>query len=359
MKIHPPVILLALGLIACSMPGVNIFAADSTMVANSQATIVTIPSNPVPTPTLPTAFSPITSENAAKLSGIHSIPVTNISRLIWQPDSLSLTAIQPGGVTRYDAANLNILESFNLPANSTFLDYDAESRQILLTSDRRHLDVRSLDGKIAAVISAPEDFVSAVFQQGGDRVWVSSADEFKAIAIDVESGKEAASCAGFETAAPVYSASPSPAGKWLVWIARATLQINRLPDCGLAARLGHQDFIMSHTFSAGDTLLAVSAGGELEGTFQPLLNIYKAETGDQEIVIPLEGSPAVDLSFSPDSGLIAAAGSGLSLLDVKTGQELKRIAAPENRFSAVEFSPDGRFMAAADETSLYVYALTR
>ncbi len=359
MKIHPPVILLALCVIACSMPGVNIFAADSTMAANSQATIVTITSNPVPTPTLPTAYSTITSENAAKLAGIHSIPVTNISRLIWQPDSLSLTAISPGTVTRYDAANLNLLETFTMSEKSTFLDFDAESRQILMTSDRRHLDVRSLDGKTAAAISAPADFVSAVFEQGSNRVWVSSADEFKATAIDVKSGKEVDSCAGFETAAPVYSVSPSPAGKWLVWIARATLQINRLSDCGLAARLGHQDFIMSHAFSAGDAQLAVSAGGELKGTFQPLLYIYDAVTGNQETVIPLEGSPAVDLSFSPDSAIIAAAGSGLTVLDVKTGQEVKRIAAPENRFSAVQFSPDGRFMAAADGTSLYVYAVIR
>lgn len=359
MRIHPPVILLALCVIACSMPGFNFFTIDSVFAQNSHATDVLITSLPVPTPTASTAFSPITGENAAKLTGIHSIPVNNISRLIWQPDSLSLTAIQPGAVIRYDAANLNVLETFAIPENTTLLDYDAESRYILLTSDRRHMNIHSLGGKKDITISAPGGFGSAVFERGGDRVWVSSAEEFKAIAIDVESGKETASCTGFETAAPVYSASPSPAGKWLVWLARATIQINRLSDCGLAARLGHQDFVMSHAFSAGDALLAVSAGGELNDTFQPLLYFYNAETGNQETVIPLEGSPAVDLSFSPDSTLIAAAGSGLSLLDVKTGQELKRIAAPENRFSAVQFSPDGRFMAAADETSLYIYAVAR
>jgi len=365
MKLNVPVILLVLNLIAYSVPGAMI--APINIVSSHTGYEISSKENKYPiilskkiatTPTLPTGFPVINVINAEKLVGIHSIPVKNIYQLIWEPDSQSVTAIQPATITRYNSVNLNALETYTLPENSAFLDYEANSRQVLLTSDRRHLIIHPMDGKKDVSILAPANFVTAVFERGGTRIWVSLEEEHTAAVIDVKTGKELTSCGGFETAAPVYTALPSPAGRWLVWIARATIQLDTRADCTRVTRIGHQDFIMSHAFSTDDNLLAVSAGGELDGAFQPLLYIYNAETGKQEAVIPLEGSPAVDLSFSPDARIIASAGSGLSLLDVKTGQELKRIASSKTRFLAAEFSPDGRTLAAADETSLFIYAVT-
>ncbi len=160
MKVHPLVFLLALILLACSMPGLDNSASDSgkaktdnvTGSPANQPSIITPSSAAEIRPTLTTSYPVITDENVEKLTVIHSIPFKNISKIFWQPDSQSLTAIQPQTVTRFDAANLNVTETISLPETSTLLDYDAESRQILLTGDRRHLDIGSLDGKKAMTI---------------------------------------------------------------------------------------------------------------------------------------------------------------------------------------------------------------
>jgi WD40 repeat protein len=353
MKHHPPVLLILLGLIACSVPGFAFTSAN--LEKATPALTVTSTITPVPETTYPA----ITSANVDKLAEVKSIPVENINRLIWQPDSKAVTALALGELNVYDALNLTKIAGYTLQENTSLLDYDPESQLMALTSDRLKLEIRALDGNTDKILLPEGGFGAARFEPGGKRIWISSMDLIKVIAYDTTTGKEAAACAGFETAAPVYSAFPSPTGRWLVWTARATLQLNHLDGCKKAARFSHEDFISAHAFSSNDSLLAVSAGGELNGAFQPLIYLYDTETGSRKNVIPLKESPAMDLSFSPDSSVIAAAGSGLNLLNVKTGKVLKELSSTDHRFTAAAFSPDGSLLATADETSLHIYALPR
>jgi WD40 repeat protein len=353
MKLHPPVLLILLGLIACSVPGFAFSSANLEKATPESAGISTQTTVPV------TTYPVITSANVAALTEVKSIPVGNINRLIWQPGSKALAVLTLNGLTLYDAPNLTKSAGYILPENTSLLDYDPESRLMALTSDRLKLEIRNLDGSSVKTLLPDGGFGSATFEPGGKRIWVSSMDEIKANAYDITTGKESAACAGFETAAPVYSSFPSPSGRWLVWIARATIQLNLLEGCKQAARFSHEDFISAHAFSAGDSLLAVSAGGELNGTYQPLVYLYDPETGNPKIVIPIKESPAMALSFSSDSSVIATAGSGLNLLDVKTGKTLKELAPADHRFTAAAFSPDGSLFTTADETSLHIYALSR
>jgi WD40 repeat protein len=318
--------------------------------------LATLPKyTPTPVKELPV----ITIANAGKLVEIQSTPVEYSNRVIWEPGSEVVTVWKQDGLVQFDAGNLKLISEYRLAENTSLLDYDPGSQLMALTSDRKRLDIRSIDGKDIQSISPAGGFGSASFGPGGKHIWVSSMDEFKANAYDTSTGLETASCGGFVTAAPVYFVSPSPSGKWLVWIARATIQLNRLPGCEQTARIGHQDFITAYAFSPGDAILAVSAGGELDGAFQPLLYIYDPATGSQKNVISLRESPAMGVSFTPDSSIIASAGSGLSLWDVDTGREVINLAAPDQRYTAAAFSPDGRLFAAADEASLHIYAISR
>lgn len=367
MKINSPVYLISLCLLACSVPGLANTPVDSGMVTPSVQTktqsVIQVITNqatlPEITPTPAKEIPVISSENANNLVEIHCSPIEYSNRIIWQPDSQMVTVWNQGGLLQFDAGNLNLVTEYKIPENTSLLDYDPNGQLMALTSDRHRMEIRSIDGKVIRSISPAGGFGSASFEPGGKHVWVSSMDEFRAIAYDTSTWVETATCGGFETAAPVYSVSSSPAGKWLVWIARATIQLNRLPGCETVSRIGHQDFITAYAFSAGDTILAVSAGGDLDGIYQPLLYIYDPETGRQKNVIPLQESPAMDVSFSPDSSIIATAGSGLSLWDVNSGREVISLAAPAQRFTAAAFSPDGRLFAAADEASLHIYAISR
>jgi WD40 repeat protein len=353
MKLHPPVSLILIGLIACSMPGFPIASTNPGKTTPISPGISTV--TPVPL----TAFPIITSANTQKLTEVQSVQVENINRLIWQPDSKAVAVLTLDGLTLYDAPNLTKTARYALPENTSLLDYDQDSRLMALTSNRLKLEIRNVDGNTVKTLLPDGGFGSAAFERGGKHIWISSMDEIKAIAYDTTTGKETAACAGFETAAPVYSVFPSPSSRWLVWIARATIQLDSLEGCKHTARFSHEDFITAHAFSPGDSLLAVSAGGDLNGTYQPLIYLYDPATGSRKNVIPLKESPAMDLCFSPDSSIIVAAGSGLNLLDVKTGKVLKELAPTDHRFSAAAFSPDGSLLAAADEMSLHIYSVSR
>jgi WD40 repeat protein len=182
-------------------------------------------------------------------------------------------------------------------------------------------------------------------------------EKFEAAAYDIKSGKIKKSCGGFETAAPVYSAFPSPGGKWLVWIARATIQLNDISSCQPEAHIGHEDFIISHAFTRDEKTLATSTGGTLDGEFQSLVFFWDSQTGKQTGVIPLADSPAQGLAFSTNGELLSTAGSGLSIWNATSKEEIVTLAPAGIRFTAVGFSPNGRYLAASDENSIHLYAI--
>ncbi len=299
----------------------------------------------------------ITRTNANTLVEIASRSVENTSRLYWLPENNSLAVISYQGLRLLDGSDLSTQQEFIFPENTAMLDFNPASRRIALTSDRIKVTILGLQGEIVQTISPSGGFGSAGFSPNGDNIWLTSMEEFKAISYDVNTGKEAGSCGGFETAAPVYSAFPSPRGNWLVWIARATIQLNRLTDCQTTAHIGHEDFIISHTFSHDETILVTSTGGTINGEMQPLIYFWDTQTGSQKAVIVLKDSPAIGLAFSPDDTLLASAGSGLTVWDSQSGKELKNLAPVDQRFTAVAFSSDGKYLAASTETNLFLYSI--
>lgn len=188
-------------------------------------------------------FPSITPGNVEKLTELKSIPIENARMLSWQSVTNTLAVISLNRIMLLNGQDLSTLQEKVLAQDASLLDFNAETRRMALTSDRMTIEIRDLDEKTAQTISPPGGFGSASFSPDGSLIWLSSMQEFKALAYDVESAQVTAVCGGFETAAPIYTTFPSHGGKWLVWIARATIQLNRLSDCQTAAYIGHEDFI--------------------------------------------------------------------------------------------------------------------
>lgn len=363
MKPKISIILLLILLTGCSFP----LQATPVSPLNNPPTIppahTVLPSPTSTVPQDPTKMIPSQTSiakspgNAGSLTESASILVENAALLAWSPESNTLMAKSGQKVLILDGSDVSISREIPIPEGTSLLDFNAASQRMALTADRLSLSIRDLSGKEIQTISPSGGFGSASFSPDGNQIWVSSMEEFKAIAFDIRSGKETASCGGFETAAPVYSAFPSPGGNWLVWIARATIQLNHLPDCQTIARIGHEDFIISHTFSHDESILVTSTGGTVNGEFQPLIYFWDTKTAKQTRTIILKESPAIGLAYSPDDTLLASAGSGLFIWDTETGKQIKMLAPVDQRYTGVLFSSDGLHLAATTETGIHLYTV--
>jgi WD40 repeat protein len=330
-------------------------AARSASTELFQVTIT--PASESIEPAASSTYPLITKENVKKLVEIKSTPMENASLLNWLPGINILAVKSRDKIILLNGNDLSTVQEKIFPEDSSLLDFNAETRLLAFTTNRINIDIRDLDGKVKQTISPPGGFGSASFSPDGKQIWLSSMEEFKAIAYDVGTAQEITSCGGFETAAPIYSTFPSPGGKWLVWIARATIQLNLLSGCKAAAHIGHEDFIISHAFSSDESILVTSTAGTINGEFQPLIYFWNAQTGEQINTISIKESPAMGLAYSPDDSLLVSAGSGLFVWDAKSGSEMKMLAPVDQHFSSVILSPDGQFLAAATEMEIHLYAI--
>ncbi|MEI8132964.1 MAG: hypothetical protein WCG34_11065, partial [Leptolinea sp.] len=323
-----------------------------------------IPLDSIATPKLPLtptrqtkSYETIDRSNAARLVEITSSHIENIGRMYWLPDAKAIAVLSLRHFLILEPETLAVQKDLPIPEGETLLDFEPIHQLLAVTTDRNSVIVKDMGGKTVQTISQAGGFGSAAFSFSGDSIWLSSMEKFEAAAYAIQTGKRASACGGFETAAPVYAAFQSPGGKWLVWMARATIQLSQIPSCQPAARIGHEDFIISHAFSSDEQTLVTSTEGTLNGEFQPLVFFWDANTGKQKFVFPLVDSSASGLAFSSNAEVLVTAGSGLIVWDVSTKKEIIKLAETDKRFTSVVFSPDGTILVASTEDSIHMYAV--
>ena len=191
-------------------------------------------------------------------------------------------------------------------------------------------------------------FANAFFSPDGSLIGVASLDEIKIFEYNVLNGSETGTLSGFSTAAPVYSARFAQDGKHLIWWSRAKAQPMELASGALGPELNHEDFISALSMSMDGKWIATTAGGTLNGEFQPLVRLWDAAAGS---VVWEKGNPGYfsSLDFSPDSSLLAAGDdSEVILYNVQTGDEIIRLSTGNAAVNSLGFSPNGATLLTCD-----------
>lgn len=354
-------------LAACSLPEVT--PPVQTTAPTEPSFITTSTQNPSPTtPPVPAPVE-ITSRNAAGLTVVNRAPVNTIQQIKWANDGLSLAV----STQNTDSAGTQLF------GVSVLAVPDLAPKNIMSTKDGRVSDVSS-DGKLAALISQDMNSISlvdlsagnsisltitpgflvgnATFSPDGATLAVSKMDEWKVVLYSTKDGSELNTLTGFETAAPIYNAGFTQSPQWIVWHARATLQLQEIVDGKFGPTLDHQDFVTAYAMTRDGSMLAsnVSTAGVNPG---PAVTLWDAAGGNVLKTYVLT-EPALCMDFSPNGTILAmGVGSSLQIWDVTSGELLASLDGHAGQITALAFSADGKYLATAgNDNQLFLWQVS-
>ena len=123
--------------------------------------------------------------------------------------------------------------------------------------------------------------------------------------------------------------------------------------------------IAAAVFSPDGKTLALGAGGESDGMSGKVMLVDPATGAVRKELTPGHLNGLTDIAFSPDSKTLASSGrdTTVRIWDVESGKLLKTLGKDrggqfKDWIHAVAYSPDGRWLAAADMAgSVHIYAL--
>ncbi len=354
-------------LAACSLPEVT--PPVETTVPTEPSFIVTSTESPSPTiPSVPTPVE-ITVKNSVSLTVVNRAPVNTIQQIKWANDGASLAV----STQNTDASGTQLfgVSVLAVPALTP--------TNIMSTQDGRVADISS-DGKMAALISLDMTSISlvdltagnavgltikpdflvgnATFSPDGATLAVSKVDEWKVVLYSTSDGSEVNTLTGFETAAPIYNAGFTQSPQWIVWHARATLQLQEIVDGNFGPTLDHQDFVTAYAMTRDGSMLAsnVSTAGVNPG---PAVTLWDAAGGNVLKTYALT-EPALCIDFSPNGTLLAlGVGSTLQIWDVTSGDLLVSLDGHAGQITALAFSADGKFIATAgNDNQLFLWQVS-
>jgi len=351
-------------LAACSLPEVT--PPVETAVPTEPSFITT--STESPSPTIPPVPAPveITSKNAAGLTVVNRAPANTIQQIKWANDGLSLAVSTQN--TDSAGAQLFGVSVLDVPGLAP--------KNIMSTKDGRVSDISS-DGKLAALVSQESTSISlvdlssgnsvsltitpdflvanATFSPDGTTLAVTKVDEWKVVLYSTIDGSEINTLTGFETASPIYNAGFTQSPQWIVWYARATLQLQEIVDGNFGPTLDHQDFVTSYAMTRDGSMLAsnVSTAGVNPG---PAVTLWDAAGGNVLKTYALT-EPALCMDFSPNGTLLAmGVGSALQIWDVTSGTLLASLDGHSGQITALAFSADGKYLATAgNDNQLFLW----
>ncbi len=235
-----------------------------------------------------------------------------------------------------------------LAETDILLDISPDGKTLLTTSDYTTLELRaSADGKTIETIQPGWAVTGAVFTPDGRNLALTSAEEIAVSLWDIAAKKVTRKLSGFETAAPVYNIAMSLDGKYLIWVARATVQLQEVSSEKFSPQFGHEDFVNALALAPDGGLLVTAAVGSQDGNPVPMLNFWDTASG-KIVGRAVQTELPLSLSFSPDGKRLASTeGQNVLLWDVSKRTLIKKLDGAGAQVNYVAFSPDGRWLAAA------------
>lgn len=353
-------ILLVFSLAACDLPEMTPPAAD---VVPSSTPAVQVP--PAITPTqAPSAVSlvKIKENNVQKLALAHKAAVSNASQITWSNDGKSLSVItqnsdangnQVFGVTSLNSSDLSPRAVFSSPGDRissiapdgrtvAVISQDMNTFKLIDMSNNNQMIYSSTPGYLVGNITFSPDLRYYAVQK---------MESWEVVLFSLAANTEVKTLSGFETASPVFNAGFVESSQWIVWHARATLQLQEVESGAMDGTFSHQDIGIVYAMSPDGTLLASSAANAI--------HLWDTTTG-AEIKSFEIATYANSLSFSPDGKLLAvAAGSAVQIWDPAAGTLLTTLTGHTDQVIKVAFSPDQNSLATAGlDNQLYLWQIS-
>jgi WD40 repeat protein len=309
----------------------------------------------------------ISAKNAPSLTVVNRSAVMNIQQLKWADDGSSLlistqnmdtAGTQSFGVTTLSSPDLQPKRIYSTQEGRVADIASDGKKAVVVSLDMSGLSVIDLEAGNAALLTILPDYLinSATFSPDSASLALSSADTWEVTQYAVPDGKVLRTLTGFETAAPVYYAGFTEAPQWMVWWARATLQIQDIESGAMGPALSHEDFVTAYASSRDGSMLASIASRVIGDEAVPTVSMWDAVQGAELTTLVLN-EPALCLDFSPNGSLLAVGvGNTLQIWDVTTGSMIASLEGHAGAITKLAFSKDGRYIATAgQDNQLYLW----
>ncbi len=308
------------------------------------------PHGDTPEETAPAAEAQVISpENAHLLKEVAQVQIENPYRLAWSQDGTKIGMLAQGGMSVLDGVTLETLSTVVVQEPITVLDFSSTTGLMATTSDQENLDLREITtGQLVRTITPEHGFIDAVFSTDGSQVALSSWDKIAVTLWDSATGAEIKELSGFATAAPVYHVNFSNDDRYLIWVARGSVQVMDISSGVLGAFLTHEDFIGDAQLAPNGHLLAVTTAGTIEGESRPIIQLWD-QTSGQALGTLVEGTSITQsLAFNTDGKLLVVSiFNELALWDVDAKSRLLSLPGHTDIVTSIAFSPDGRTLVSA------------
>ena len=354
-------------LAACSLPEVT--PPVETTVPTEPPFIVTNTESPSPTvPAFPAPVE-ITNNNAASLTMVNRAPVNTAQLIKWANDSLSLAvSTQNTDASGNQLFGVSVLAVPGLTPTNIMSTKDGRVADIssngklaaLVSLDMTSISLVDLTAANTVVLTISPDFLvgNATFSPDGATLAVTIIDEWKVVLYSSIDGSLINTLTGFETAAPIYNAGFTQSPQWIVWHARATLQLQEIVNGNFGPTLDHQDFVTAYAMTRDGSMLAsnVSTAGIDPA---PAVTLWDAAGGNVLRTFELT-EPAHCIDFSPNGTLLAmGVGSALQIWDVTSGNMLASLDGHAGQITALAFSTDGKLLATiGNDNQLFLWQVS-
>lgn len=350
--------MLVLFVSACQYSGateiVKVPITPTSLAVATQAPTV-VPTQTVIPATIAPTDAPIpvviSSQNISHLKQIYQIPVQYPYRLVWTADGRRLLTASSDSVFVINPQTGAVLTTYAVAAPIALVDISPDGKTAALLKNPTTLELVDVtSGVVERSITLPGANQNGAFSPDGSQLALTSSDEYAVSIWDVASGTQKQTLKGFESASPVYGVHFSMDGKYIIWVARAQVQVQNIETGKLGASLSHEEFVSAAVLSPDSSVMAVGAAGTVGGTYTPFIRLWDPQKGLQLADLITTQMPI--LAYSPD-GKILAAGSATSIVffDTSTRLQIYMVTGPTDSISNLAFSPDGTRLAVASADS--------